>query len=232
MARSTLSDYLQVYPFWLMDVAPIEPLALPIFNPLLGFSSITSPEISIETYDVNEGNWLYHHKVVKKADVSNITLQRASQWYDANFFTWISTALAGDTGGRTALGQTIGGIGGVTPRRDLLLIQFMSRSPLPQPAAAIAAVAGTMALVGTNAGGATGGAAAATVQAGIGTAVGSVGVGPFEFAPRIPAKAWLLKDCIPTRYKTGGDFDASSSAISLVELDLAVDFFDEISLGI
>ncbi len=39
MARRVLTDLMQVYPFWLFDVFPVEPSALPVFNPLLVFSS-------------------------------------------------------------------------------------------------------------------------------------------------------------------------------------------------
>lgn len=233
MARSNLSDYLQAYPFWLMDVAPIEPLALPIFFPLLGFSTITAPEITLETFPVVEGNWFFDKEVIKRAKVSNITLTRASQWYDADFYRWMLVALTGETGGRALLpfAPATGQVGGVTPRRDLLLIHFMSRSPISNPAAAAAAAAaGTLALVGTNAGGATGAAAAAAVTAGAAIVAGTVGFGPFEFAPRLPAKAWLLKGCIPTRYKVGSDFDATSGAVSIAELEMAVSYFDEISL--
>jgi hypothetical protein len=233
MARSNLSDYLQVYPFWLMDVAPIEPLALPIFFPLLGFSSITAPEIQIETYTVTEGNWFFDKEVVKRGRVSSMTLTRASSWYDSDFYRWILVALTGETGspGNLPLAPATGQIGGVTPRRNLLLIHFMSRSPISNPAAAAAAAAaGTLALVGSNAGGASGGAATATATATAAVAAGTVGFGPFEFAPRLPAKAWMLHGCIPTRYKVGGDFDATSGAISIAELDIAVDYFDEIAL--
>lgn len=233
MARSNLSDYLQVYPFWLMDVAPIEPLALPIFSPLSGFSTITAPEIQVETFPVNEGNWFFGKQVVKRGNASNITLTRASQWYDADFYRWILVALTGETGGSELLkfAPATGHVGGVSPRRDLLLIHFQSRSPIGNPAlAAAAAAAGTLSLVGTSAGGSTGGAVQAAATAGVALATGSVGLGPFEFAPRLPAKAWLLKGCIPTRYKAGSDFDASSGAISIAELDIAIDYFDEISL--
>jgi hypothetical protein len=233
MARSNLSDYLQVYPFWLMDVAPIEPLALPIFSPLLGFSSITAPEIQIETFPVTEGNWFFDKQVVKKGSASNITLTRASQWYDSDFYRWVLVALTGETGGTDLLkfAPATGHVGGVSPRRDLLLIHFKSRSPLSSPAlTAAASASGVLGLVGTSVRSGVGGASQAAATAGAAIASGSVGYGPFEFAPRIPAKAWLLKGCIPTRYKAGTDFDASSGAISIAELDLAIDYFDEISL--
>ena len=36
----------------------------------------------------------------------------------------------------------------------------------------------------------------------------------------LPAKAWLLWDSIPIRYKAGGDFDAKSGEVSIAELDI------------
>lgn len=36
----------------------------------------------------------------------------------------------------------------------------------------------------------------------------------------LPGKAWLLWECIPTRYKAGSDFDGMSGAVSLAELEV------------
>jgi len=47
---------------------------------------------------------------------------------------------------------------------------------------------------------------------------------------RVPARAWLLMDCLPIRYKSGSDFDASSSEISLMELELHPDRIEEFSI--
>jgi hypothetical protein len=58
-----------------------------------------------------------------------------------------------------------------------------------------------------------------------------VGVGPFEFIERVPAKAWFLHECVPTRFKSGGDFDARSGEISIAELDLIPEMIEEISLA-
>jgi len=47
----------------------------------------------------------------------------------------------------------------------------------------------------------------------------------------LPAKAWLLWDCIPTRYKAGSDFDAQSGQVSIAELEVQPWAFTEITLG-
>jgi len=237
--RSSLTDYLQNYPFWLMDIAPIEPLAIPLFTPLLGFSSISAPEITLEIQDITEANWFFKRKVVRGGDVGNMTLMRASKWYDSDFYKWTLAALAGNTGGRGRLHAL--STGGATPRRDLLLVHFMSRNPLPAGAAAGAvAAAGVLALQGTAtalvggtstlASGAFIGGGAATA-ASIASSAAGAPLGPFEFAPRLPAKAWVLYGCIPARYKPAGDFDASDGAISIQELEIAIESWDELSLG-
>ena len=238
-ARTSLSDPLQSHVFWLMDVAPIEPLALPIFSPLMGFSGISAPEMTLETTDITEGNWYFRRKVIKHADVGPITLMRSAKWADSDFYRWILSALTGDTGGRGGAGFLA--VGGATPRRDLLLVQFLAHSPLPSggPAEA-AAAAGLLALQGTVSGVLGGDVSSRTGAFGVlrgvtNTALtgglGLAGIGPVEFAPRVPAKAWLLKDCIPTRYKPGSDFDASNAAVSIQELEITPEYWDEISLG-
>ena len=228
MARSVAVDYFQAYPFWLMDVAPIEFLSLPIFTPLLGFASISSPELTLDVEEIDEANTLFRRKVVKRGSVNTLMMTRAASWYEADFFTWISAALQGFTGGR--FGGTVGGIGGVTPRRDLLLIQFLSRSPLPKEVAAVATGAlATATVFGANAGGSAGGAVVnLAAQAAVGALL--VKLGPAEVAPRIPGRAWMLYDALPVRYKAGSDFDATSSAVSIQELDIAYESFDQISL--
>ena len=231
MARTNLADYLQVYPFWLMDVAPVDLLSLPLFTPVLGFSQITTPEITAEVYDVNEANWLFTKKVIKGASVGTVTLSRGSHWIESDFYKWILSAIQGDTGGRSAFGETAGALGGATPRRDLLLVQFMSRSPFGSTGTAIAAATGVAAVTGVAAA-LSGSVGVSTVVSG-GAAAGAAalgGFGPIEFAARVPAKAWMLYNCIPTRYKAGTDLDASSGEISINQLDVEVEYFDEIGL--
>jgi phage tail-like protein len=42
----------------------------------------------------------------------------------------------------------------------------------------------------------------------------------WEVAQFVPGRAWLLWDCIPTRYKAGSDLDATSGEVSIMELDV------------
>jgi phage tail-like protein len=56
--------------------------------------------------------------------------------------------------------------------------------------------------------------------------------GGLEFVGRLPGRAWLLKNCRPSRYKPGSDFDAMSQEVSLAELTLSIEELQEYSLGI
>jgi hypothetical protein len=47
-----------------------------------------------------------------------------------------------------------------------------------------------------------------------------IGVGAWEAAAFLPGKAWLLWDCVPTRYKAGTDFDGKGGEVSIAELDI------------
>ena len=59
-----------------------------------------------------------------------------------------------------------------------------------------------------------------------------ISLGPFQFAMRIPGRAWLLNNCTPVRYRAGNDFDASSGQVSLQELEVQPESIEEFSLGI
>ena len=52
----------------------------------------------------------------------------------------------------------------------------------------------------------------------------------WEAANFVPGKAWLLWNCIPTRYKAGSDFDATSGDVSLSELDVQPEAITEFAL--
>ena len=228
MARHQLTDFLQIYPFWLLDVAPVEIFSLPVFTPICGFASITAPEMSVEVHEIQEGNWPFPRKVLKSAKAGTITLTRGAQFWDSDFWRWV---LYGITGEPPALGGFSVTFGGATPRKDLLLIHFFSHftheAGGPIATSLIAAGAGLL----------TGGITAgihAGIQGGLATGIGALGnsgTGPFEFAARFPARAWLLHNCVPTKYKAGSDFDAKSSDVSIMELELEPETFEEFALS-
>jgi len=243
MAREALLDKLQVYPFWLMDIAPVDSLGVPVLTPLYGFSAITSPEIIIETQEIKECNWHFSTVVVKSASVGNITLQRGATFADSDFYRWITVVLGGNAEalqsrgtGAFALAQGIGGtdaalrflnfpgVTGLTFRRDLLLIQFFARSALTGEETLGLNTILTAGLPVLGGG----------ITPALGQVVGNIsgsGGGPTNPFLRLPAKAWMLRGCVPVRYKPGGDFDAMSSDVSIQELEVAVDLMEEISLA-
>lgn len=73
---------------------------------------------------------------------------------------------------------------------------------------------------------------------GTGKSPASIGLGPFniinfnDLIGRVPARAWLAKECIPVGYKAGSDLDALGSDISIAQLTVRPRYWDEINLGI
>jgi phage tail-like protein len=53
----------------------------------------------------------------------------------------------------------------------------------------------------------------------------------WESALQIPGRCWILWGCLPTRYKAGSDFDATSAEVSMMELELQPHAVEEIVLG-
>lgn len=240
MARTETSDFLQAHTFWLVDVAPISPLSLPIFDPMAGFKSCTAPEISLDFETIKEGNWIFDKKVVKGGSCSPIVLERGVSYSDSDFWRWTITALTGDMS-RISEGGPVPLLtyGGPTYRRDLLLIHFFNRmfgdgakdffsGNRLGKATRTALTAGAVTLgSGVLAGAALGGALTA-----YGAAVGMGGLTHWEFAPRVPARAYYLHNCIPSRYKVGSDFDAMSADISISELELQPEMIEPLVLTV
>jgi phage tail-like protein len=222
-----LYDHLQNFPFWIMDVSPVDTLALPIFLPLFGFSAISAPEVTASIRTVKEGNNYFPRKVIESASVGPITCSRGAHFVDGDFWRWIKNGIRG----------TNDGAGGPTYRRNLLLVQFFARGPFREEAANIAIAA--TGLVGLASGASVLGSDFTTVGNATGTGVSAgLSAGGFlgfsalsGWAVRIPAKAWLLYDCIPARYKVGTGFDAASPEVSIAELDIEMESFEEIGLA-
>jgi phage tail-like protein len=200
MARARIADYLQVHRFQLLDVS--YKLGLPpfVFNPVAGFSSITSPEIEIETEEHPEGNFFFKRHLISGGNVSPITLQKGSTFWDSEFWLWFAATMQGQPG--TLIPPVMSG-----GRRNLLLIQFMGYNvkALTEDNIALGMTFGLVADMLT------------AFQT--------------DVAAFVPAKAWMLFDCLPTRYKAGGDFDATSAEISLMELEITPDRIEEFGIA-
>jgi phage tail-like protein len=233
VARSRLRDVLQSHLFWAFDASSS---GVPIFNPLFGFSRISAPEITTELETFKDGTFLWNRSVVKGGSVGPVTFERAASMFDADFYDWIMFTLHGnkdfeDGGTLGKIGNAISGALGLgvsapSPRRNLLIVQFtninIGNLSIPNdPLLAAVAAVGIVEI-----GAIFGGLAAA------GAGAVALGIGPFQFATRIPGRAWLLHNCLPTRYKAGSDFDAASSSISLQELEVQPEHIEEFSLGI
>jgi len=246
MPRRRILDVLQDHVFWAFDATNE---GVPVFNPLFGFSTVTSPEINVNVETFKDGTYLYNRNVVKGGEVGPVVFTRAATMFDSDFYEWIIFALHGDKGylgDGGALGKVGAAVGGflsggarITPRRNLLVIHFTtinikdaitSDDPLLNAGAAVTAgLAATFAASFVTSGG--GALIAGGAVAGVAAAQG-FGLGPFEFATRIPARAWLLHNCIPVRYRPGNDFDASSGQVSIQELEVQPEFVEEYSLGL
>jgi len=231
-ARHRFFDRLQSYAFWLVDVQPglIPPFyaLLPIYQ----FSSMTAPEVTVSTKEIVQATQSLSRKVVETASINEITLIRGATWHDSDFWTWTRNAIHGyDPNDRV--------------RRTLLMIQFLpggiwnfdgngKKTPDALMTTSMALFqAGMSTAVGLKMAGNTADkiVAGASVAAALGTAAAVGGAaGMQEWTPRVPVRSWLLEGCIPVRYKSATDFDASSGEISMMEMDLAVENFEEISL--
>lgn len=222
--------------FWAFDASNS---GVPVFNPLFGFSKISAPQINAEIEMFKDGTFIYNRAVVKGGSVGQILFERATSMFDADFYDWIMFTLHGnkdfEEGGTLGkIASFLTGSGRSSPRRSLLIVQFTNINIAGGGSDRDIAlrVAGTAALAAITAGLASSSVAGAAIAgAAVGGAV-AYGIGPFEFATRIPARAWLLHDCLPVRYKAGSDFDAGNAAISLQELEVQPEHIEEFSLGI
>lgn len=208
--------------------------AIPIFTPLAGFSNITHPELELEQETIKEANWYFKNKVTKSGDVSNIILKKGASFSNADFYRWIKAAQTGNTAIEGLGSSQIGlQVGGPSPRRTLVLVQFFPQSPIPfrdgKAVEIIGDIEGALAAIGPAALGGVGSGASAAAATALSIGAGKL-LGGLEFALRIPAKAWILTGCMPLRYGVSGDFDANDGSISISELEISVEIMEEISL--
>jgi hypothetical protein len=215
-SRSRIFDILQDYAFWLVDVSPS--LAPPYYSllPVYGFSSITAPEVTLAMREIVQANRMLPVQVVESASLAPMTLVRGATIADGDFWKWIRQTIHGHS----------------NTDKSFLLIQFVGGGV--DDAASAVAGAAAQAMLATALGLSAGYAAA-------GTLAGAFGVmqaayhrsdlgGGGSWVPRMPARAWMLSNCKATRYKVATDFDATSSGVSLMELDLVMEDFEEFSL--
>jgi hypothetical protein len=232
VARSRFEDKLQDHRFWAFDASSAQ--EVPVFSPLFGFSSITSPTLEVETEEIKDGTFQFPRFLVKGATTSSVTFERASSPFDSDFYDWITHTIYGSkvsqSGGSLsrAITNALGNKHGLeTWRRKLVILQFTSIGLIPAGGGVGSVLAGLALTAGIfGLGAAIGPEALLGVTAGIG------GIGPFEFSPKLPARGWILHDCVPVNYRAASDFDARSGQISLMELEVQPEYIEEWSLGV
>lgn len=186
MSRLRFLDLLQVYPFWIFDASGYagNPL-LSIFDPVLGFSACSAPEVTVEHREIQPGNWEYKRRVVKTAAVGPITMSRGARFYDSDFYIWLNNAIKGK--------QPL--------RRNLILVQFMGYRPIRQ-------------------------ALGRDTSDPLPDEIAFLSLGT-----RLPGRAWYLAACLPSRYKSGSDLDASTGDVSIQELEVQPEHVNELTIG-
>lgn len=195
--RYHVNDFLQNFRFHLLDVS-FSTSGIPfVFNPIAGFSSISSPELTLNTEEIEEGNSKFVHHVRRKVSCSSVVLSKGVEIIDTSFWDWfVATANRLASGGNFSVSGR---------RRDLVLVQFTNYG------------------IGTQAEGFSDFLSNISV-------LGGGFIPDFRGSLKVPGKAWLLKDCFPTRYKPTSDLDATSGDISLEEIEIQPRYFEQLSL--
>jgi len=234
MSRSIFSDELRVHQFHLIDVDPSFSFPPFVLVPNVGFSSITIPEISIETEEIQEGTSDFVHHVLKKASTNTITLSRGSTPFNSDFWRWTMACVKGTSAsgkesvaGFLTQASTLGLFGDIKipgKRRNMILLHLTGLSAEGLLEAMDSARGLDMAR-----------GLALLPYAGLSEASGlqsSLTQGLLDLGiTSIPGKAYMLFGCLPTRYKPGSDFDADTTAVSIEELDLAYSHFEQFGVG-
>lgn len=232
MSRPIYNDKLMTHQFHVIDVD--FSLAGPpwVMLPSAGFSEVTSPEVQINTEDITEGTDPFVYKAMMKATSNTITLRRGTTAFNSDFWRWIMAFLMGDAPKDKMILEyiaatlTFQGIPVIAKRRNLMILHFtgMAVEGLAEAIATgsggiVDKIAASMLLV-------TGGVATAAAQGLSSLTNGFLDIG----VTSIPGKVYMLMEAMPTRYKPASDFDATTSEVSMEELDLEFHRFEEFSL--
>lgn len=131
MARAVDSDPLQSFNFYLLDVpiASVIPVAFPFKEGqgltekrLLSFKTISVPEVTLETKEIQEGNWPFKH-VIPMGFVSTgeCTITSAITPLSLDFYLWFHQAVYGIGGPRRNFTVVHTRQDQLVPRRVILL---------------------------------------------------------------------------------------------------------------
>ena len=97
MARARTEDplltaYFQVFDLPNLPVPNIFPSQLARLG---GFSGCTGPQITLQTEELEEGNWPYTRRLGTKALIQEVTLTRGIKPFDIDFVAWMQAFLFG-----------------------------------------------------------------------------------------------------------------------------------------
>lgn len=195
-------DYMQSHQFWLLDVDPnLNPPFL-VFNPTMGFSACSGVQIEMQTEEYAPINALAPVHLPGRSRPGEITLSRGARFFDTDFYRWLDRATRGVD----------------DFRRNLLLIQLMGASlDTAKAFGAGGPSAGRLLAAGGTSLGVAGGAALLSAL-------------PFKDTTRVPGRAWILYDTIPTQY-TAGALDATDGEVTIMELTVQPRVVVEVALG-
>lgn len=182
MARIRVDDHMSAYPFWLVDIKPN--LNPPFFalNPLAGFKSCSSVEITLNHTEYRPLDRMHPVHMIDSADIAPITLSRGALLGESDFYRWVQRHENGTD----------------RSRRNLLLVHFLTKGK----------------------------------DANIEASLGPIDIsGPFSGSIKVPGRAWILWDCVPSRYSYG-EFDATSSDIVVSEIEVKIGSVTQVDLGL
>jgi hypothetical protein len=95
-SRHPLEDLLQSYRFWLVDMIPSSTFPFYVMGaPIMGFQSITMPEVTLEVDEIKQVNSMYKRYAYSGGSVGQITLTRGARAYDDTFMMWVERAIRG-----------------------------------------------------------------------------------------------------------------------------------------
>ena len=200
MARNILSDLLQNHRFWLFDVVP---------SSTLPFYVLGSPVYAFSSITAPE----YTFDTRKVKQMNSMFKHAVYEGGEVGNITLQRGARVYDDSFYEWVKRAIDGTDSID--RTLMLVQYS----------------------GASLSGLKGVARAANVIQDIATAVQNPlrAIGNFDdmsrgYALNMPGRAWVLWGCVPVRYRSSSDFDATDAAVSLMELELEVYSFAEIAL--
>lgn len=203
--KSRTLDLLTEHRFHLYDIKPVMGLYPFVFDPGLGFSAISAPDLTAEMFTITPGNAVFPHKVIKRGQQNTLTLQRGAFLHDGEMWKWFIAALTGDAGSTFSL------YGG---RRNLLLAHFSMAEEAQW-------LKNYRAVKDRNAG--------LLAKAGAFAALTSLPM--YAYLGSVPSRCWILYDCLPSRYRAASDFNAKGAEVSFREMGLEYADIDEIPLG-